>query len=501
MKTTILSKLILCPVLFFIIVSCGNKYEKGLDRKIILASNDKKIDNTEISDFKTFLKQFEDKNDKFIQLLKSDSALYSKIHSISAGVTIDSPELPKSKLNKIRFYIETSESMGGYMNGGTEFQDAVNNLIGILGGEYNFIHFFPNTITSTIGTYSNVDQYRRDLTTSRFQFGGHSPIDEMFRIIIDSSKKNDVNFLVTDAIMSGSNNDVKNNPQYNIEQRTLMLNLVRSRFEQVKDAFGVSIYGFKSRFNTNPNKGFVYYTYNNTHINSSFQRRPFFVFVFGDRQLVNEINGKLKDNTFFTPEKELHFGIQQEPVKKYALFHSHLPRQDQASCFLNADGSIKCNIIPVSTAHVKFGIGLDLSEMPDYAKTVQYLGNNLKINTSNNLIADHSGAMSPLTSGLINSIDRVVELPRINKLGCTHYLNIDISSLFSPAENLNIQLLKEEDKWYEDWSCDDDSNIQSDPSLQERTFNLKRLIWGIREAYKDSRNDKFIEINVPVKNK
>lgn len=482
-------------------MSCNNlnKIERKLNQDIILASNDKIVTESEFNNLKTFLLQYK----SMIKTVSntSDTALCALIVKISGrNVVIKCPSPPEApcNLNKIRFYIETSQSMGGYMNGGTEFQDVVNNLIGILGGEYNFIHFLPNTITSQIGRYKNVTDYTHDLTTSGFKFGGHSPLDQMFGIILDSTRKNDVNFLVTDAIMSGPNNAISANPQFNIQQKFLMMNLIRAKFEAVKDSFGVSIYGFRSKFNSSAAKGFFYFTYDNTHITQNFQLRPFYIFIFGKKQCVIDIDNRLRKNTFFKPEKELHFGLQTRPETRYVTLHSHMPPQLRGSALLMDDNSIRCNWNPSAARPVKFAVGLNLSELPGYSKTAQYFTNHLRIRSSNNLKIDSTNLkISQLNLGMF---DPVVEVKKINSLGANFYLDLPITDLYTQQEEINIKLLKEEDRWYEEWSCDDDSNIQTNPTLQTKTFNFKTMIYGIREAYKSDSDNSFVDINIPVKN-
>jgi hypothetical protein len=487
------------PLLFIVSCNSEKKCEKKLNKKIQFASfSDKKIDEVDYNNIKSYLIQYKEKCGMYQELLKSDSALCGYIKKRVKNVEVEACEIIPS-LNRIRFYVETSLSMAGYMKGGKEFQETVNNLIGVLGGNYNFNRFIPNTIVDSTVPYG-VDDFRYRLTNGRFPFSGHSPLDNIFRIILENTGANDINFLITDGIMSGSNADIAQNPQFNIQQQALMRNLIRSRFDGVRDAYGISVYGFKSRFNSNPTDHICYYTYNNGPIYQNFTRRPFYIFVFGNRKLLSEINKVLKSNDrLFLPEKELHFGVQNKPIRFYTAFHSHLPIYELRSCYPRDDGSIKINRgYPSAVKPVKFAIGLNLSSLHDYAKTDNYLHKgHLIIEPTNNLKMKNSDSQILPVDPIKSKIQSNVEIRKINSLGITHYLNLVVTDLYTPKENITVKLLKEEDRWYESWSCDNDMDIGFDQDIQEKTFNFKWLVYGIRDAYNQP-GESFVEISIPV---
>jgi hypothetical protein len=498
-------KLLLIFLLFLILLpACSNEFEDAVKREIFRSAiNDNVIDKDDFENIKNLAKQYEEKTPLLKTLSNSDSQMCKFINDylksegkkyIKGNVKFECPvEGVPPKLDKIRFYIETSMSMAGYMNGGTEFQATVNNMIGILGGKYGQGSIIPNTIVDEIKPYSDLDSFRYDVTNSRFAFGGHSPVDRIFSMILSRSGLNDISIFITDAIMSGSNSDVQSNPEFNIEQTSLLMNNIRARFDNVKGKFSISVYGFRSRFNSNSQKGFCYFTYRNGKVFQNFKRRPFYVFVIGNKQLLKEVTDVMKNDSFFRPEKSLDFGIQNDPVRRYTLFHSHLPIHQRGSCLFVNSNSVKCKWNPSATDPVKFGVGLNLSGLPGYARENKYLTDHLGISISNNIRLTELNPPVSAISGI--KLDPVVEQKKSNSLGCTHFLNLTISDLFDQDEIINVTVRGEEDNWYESWSCTNDLEIGTDTGLQEKTFNLNWLIYGIRSAYSSGN---LVDIKIPV---
>ncbi len=474
--------------------------ESEFKKMVVRSSLDGVVDQNEKEVIIKYLNE-NSKTDDFANLVIDNELLNKKIREISGKTDLEiwNPEsviIPK--LGKIRFYIETSMSMGGYLNGGTEFQNTVNYLIGDLRQGYNTINFVPNTIDKKITNYKDVDAYADDLTTSKLHIGGHSPLHEAFKIIIDRADSNDINFFATDGIMSGSDQQIAHNPNFNIEFRSRLLTSIKACFEEVKNDFGMSVYAFRSRFNSNPHKGYYYFTFNNTRIASNFSDRPFYIFVFGNKYLMDTIRTYIDEETkFVKPIEILHFGTNQKPIKSYALFNNH-QLLTMRNCMFPDQRTIKCNIEPSDQDIVHFAVGLNLSDIPEYAREADYLNRNVVIEHSNEITLKHD-AFKTIDQDFIKSLHPAVQ-QFILKEGCTHYIDIYVNHLFSLEEIISLKIKKNENKWYEEWSCDNDQNIKTDVSIQKKTFNFKYMIYGIRDAFKNDDNMNFVDVKIKIIN-
>lgn len=476
--------------LALLILSIFSRCGSDLDRKIQVLANDGILNKEDIQEIKHFAGQTDCE-----EFLKSNNdSLCQYIRKVCAGknVNIECGPAITETLASIRFYIETSGSMGGYLNGPNNFQDVVNNLIGSLtaGDEKSTIHFLPSTIAEDVVPYK-LEQFRDDLTQSGFKISGHSPLHDVFRIILQRAGPNDLTFFVTDGIISGSNEDVRSNPQYNIAQRTLLMNKIQGVFhDKLKDPFAVSVYAFTSEFKTKPGK-IRYYTYDNAPVDQTFKERPFYIFVMGKSTLVKENRDKIKRDPLFKPVKEMHFGLESEAIEKYVLFKSHLP--NNATCMFQNEVRVKCNEEPSASSPVMFGVALNLSGLPVYARNQSYLDSNLRVDAPPT-IQYKKEPLRPIDGVLKARLEGVKERPAILSSGSDYYLNVQVESFYSTHDTITIQVGKKPDNWYSEWSDDDDKDIGFDRSSQRKTFQLKYLIDGIIRAY--NKQDTYVNAKI-----
>ena len=164
------------------LTACQNDYNNALKKKIIeCSSSDKVIDENDYQMLKGFVVSHIDYKD-FNEFSKNDTLFVRKIKALlsDTSIVIKSPIEKRAKLGSIQFYIETSGSMGGYMNGKTKFQDITADLVGKLATTYHSIRFIPNTVVDSVKPYSDVRVYINDLSKSKFRIQGHSPLHTIF---------------------------------------------------------------------------------------------------------------------------------------------------------------------------------------------------------------------------------------------------------------------------------------------------------------------------------
>jgi hypothetical protein len=482
-------------VLISLLNSCswGKNPDKALSIKIIQLSRDKEISKTDYETIKQFIMDNQSKNEEFQLYLLSDSALFKRIRMEVDPKVIDiyfPVTVPAIEMGNINFYIETSMSMGGYMNRGTNFQDVGNMLIGLLRdtgsddkqGRVNYVNFYPNTISARLTSYDDIDNYARDLTNSRFQISGSSPLNEIFRIIADSSRVNDINVLLTDGIMSGTDAEIQQDPDFNLKQREYMSNQIRSIFIKQKERdWGLAIYAFRSNFNAEPNRNWAYFTYNNSKLFQNFVDRPFYAFVFGHMDIIEQIKTKIEEHERLSKliDETSYFGLKLQNASDFVLFNSCFKETNRNS--LIKETQVLCQKNPSNTQPVEFGIALNLSSFPEHMQTLEYLNRYVVIEQNNEVITDFEVLDYP--GDIQDKLSRQRELPKLLKFGTTHYIKIRITGLLVNETELTVKIMKGSNNWYDRWSTDDDSDIASNVSTQKKTFNLKYLIQGFHDAY------------------
>ena len=495
--------LVLGIIIFFVFKGCGTDVDKVLSAKIRKLSRDGEISKTDFISLKQFINEHELEQDEFVNYLSGDSSIYLRIKEDATDITVYFPvKVIPIEMGNINFYIETSGSMGGYLNKATHFQDVGHELISLLtdintsndDNSVSYVRFSPNTIAAKVTTYSDISEYASKLSHKGFSVGGGSPLDEIFKIIADSSNFNDINVLLTDGIMSGLDNLITGT-DYNLEERGLMKMQIKLVFTDQRNInWGIIIYAFTSNFNKRSNL-WPYYTYNNTKIWRDFNERPFYAFVFGHKDLLERITSKIEGQTILDIKEKSYFGLSTQEMTDYVLFKScfHETRQN---CMIR-NNEIVCNTEPSESDAVEFAIGINLADLPPYMSNIDYLNRNVKIMDNNSVIADVEVFEYP---GEIQENLNHRERPVILNLGCTHYIKVKLTGFFVNETDLNIKIMKENSSWYEDWSCDNDSDIATNTRKQKQTFNFKYLVQGIQDAY-TSKGDAIADINIHLTNK
>lgn len=406
------------------------------------------------------------------------------------SVIVIIPKEVHYELENIRFFIETSASMKGYMHGSTDFQNIVNNLIANIQGQYYQIPLIPSTIDSDIKPYKDKGEFSEHITQGKFQYGQHSPLHDVFEVILDSTGMSDISVFVTDGIMSGTNEQIRSNREYNVQQRNGMLRVsITDAFINKADSIAVAVFGFTSNFNCSNNDEVYYYDYQNQRHVVNFTNRPFYIFVIGNKCLLPDFIKHIKKHTDFNPEKELFFNTYEQ-VKDGKLFISHI--RDRKNCFIEGE-VIKYEERPSEYEPMRFAVGFDLRGAPDCTHDPGYLKNNCVIfNDDLDIELGSEIYFGEIDRTLLNELRDKREKDKIHN--CTHYAEFEIFDIINPRDTLAFYIDYQLDDWYKHWSSDDDRNITASDN---RTFNFEYLIKGFESAFE--RTKRLIEIKAPLR--
>lgn len=360
------------------------------------------------------------------------------VNSPNKGVTIVTPYI----------YMENSASMKGYndkdCNG---FTSVLSELVGIYGRDKTKTFFYSDGFSQS---YS-ADKFADMIASKQVKYGKSSPL----HLIIDSiiNKKNSLNFFITDGIMSGSDEQIRKNPKYNIYYREELQNSLADKLKN-KD-LAISVYQFESFFNG------TYYCYDNTKVQLS-KNRPFYVIALGEKEQVKDFKSKVeKGMAYFKPKNDVHLGfIDTMSIKVYAA----------------SQGGVNDKVIEVDMNQVRkngkkisspesdeekisyLDLSIPLPEgLPKYMKTNEYLKENLSLIFNDEKIADKLF--------YYNEKDQVVH-------AYIHPYSILKKNSFYSILKYSLP------KWCNKDSSLDDKNIKSE--MFPTTFNLSYFIMGLQ---------------------
>lgn len=345
-------------------------------------------------------------------------------------------------------YMENSASMKGYndkdCNG---FTSVLSELVGIYGRDKTKTFFYSDGLSQS---YS-ADKFADMIASKQVKYGKSSPL----HLIIDSiiNKKNSLNFLITDGIMSGSDEQIRRNSKYNIYYREELQNNLADKLRN--QGLAISVYQFESFFNG------TYYCYDNTKVQLS-KNRPFYVIAIGQKEQVKDFKDKVeKGMAYFKPKNDVHLGfIDAMAIKVYAANQGEVNDKvievDMTQIRKNGKK------ISESESNEKEKSYLDLSiplpeELPKYMKTNEYLKENLSLIFNDEKISDKLF--------YYNEKDQVIH-------AYIHPYNILKENNFHSVLKYSLP------KWCTKDSSLDDKNIKSE--MFPTTFNLSYFIMGLQ---------------------
>lgn len=206
--------------------------------------------------------------------IKGDDGKYIVSHEAISPVKPYKP-------SKVKLYIENSGSMDGYMFNGSELKDAV----------YSYVSGLSTHTDTTEVYFVNSDVYRVNAPLQNVIYSmspelfhkspgnkANTDIADIFGMILSQIEENSVSILVTDAILDLP----KGNTVFFYTKQTQ----IKSIFEnllKVNSNLAIEILRMSSRFN-----GKYYYTGGSVVLSN--QKRPYYMFVIGDKQALSSAN-------------------------------------------------------------------------------------------------------------------------------------------------------------------------------------------------------------------
>lgn len=456
--------------------SCGSKSK--LFEKLEELSIDGKLDCKDLEHFTQYVQQ--NKEDRsFKKLIKNGQAdkiaIQSYMHKNAnkAKLNIDQCGEVKTTTN-FAIYLENSASMDGYVNGVSNFESVLSDIV--IGLNYHFeksnIKF--NFINSEIYPVeiADVNSFFSSLEPGKapFKVGNQfvSELNQCFEKVLSETKDNGVSIFVSDCIYSlGKGRST---------QQGLILeeNMTKSAFMQrlKKSDLSTCILQFTSGFNG------TYYDYNNQKTKLQQGERPYYIWIIGADNSVQNLLSKVRftdmkgyQNSYFLT------GIQgTEPSTQYlsgtnrigrAVYRSQEPNYIKDIQFVNGV--------------FQYSIAVDMSSFPDRKSVLE--NRNYVLSPGVTLVS-----VQEIPSNNQPTLIHQNDWQRIKDNKFTHIITVKVNQKEFPNE-LTIAYKNAMPSWVESSSNTDDSVIRQ---TTQQTFGLRNLLHGVTEAYKTHNNNQDI---------
>jgi hypothetical protein len=394
------------------------------------------------------------------------------------------PLVKEKEIYNIKFFLETSASMEGYLRGNSDFTKTIPNLLVDIENRIPFRakSIMINYISDSIVQYAkSTRDFIHDISTTKVATAKSSQMHKIFEEVTKATDSNDISILVSDCILSYSDADIRNNIEINVQKADGELKAF------VKDAFlkmkarnvCASVYGFSSRFFG------TYYNYQNGKIKFDGEYRPYYIWIIGDKQLVQRFNKQLIDIVSFKPELNINFGMFDKPIDNYSLLFK-TAREGEWTY----DNNHLVDVSATKKKPLKFSIAADFSALPVYARDLTYLKNNLKLEKS-----DLECRIIEVKKSTDIDLSKAAPNEKGPLQDATHVITFEISEIFQPKGSIGVKLPLLYDTAYKNWSIMDD---RSKSSITNKTFAFEYLVDGIREAYQNN-NEYYINISINIK--
>ena len=409
---------------------------------------------------------------------RSDSEIKLPVDITPDTIDKESVLIAGNKEAEYHFYYENSASTDGYINGDTEFKDAVYKLLSdihqkMLSLKFNVINQKIHNLDTEIKEVNSLIDFLNPEKVRKYGNRANTEINEILKKIIDSTKKTDTSILVSDYIYSISTKDVNDELLKNKYSTKIALRDV------VNKGYSILIVKLSSRFDG------YYYDMKNKQVNIN-EKRPVYIWIIGsnehlksfvDDYRIEELKGYTNHVLFQNSD-----GLVNQPP-----FYTILPRTQRKGSFDRAERTSEVihnikNIRFDRNKQFQFAVAINLTSFPtgyDYFDVENY-----EISSSVNdefSIAD----IIPITK--IDRNDR-------RFIGsATHIMIVRSDQQSLVDQEIMVKYKVRLPKWVYDSSTLDDT---SEELRDDKTFGFHYLVEGVAEAF-NYRTDTYF-INIPL---
>lgn len=490
-------------LLSMLLYSCGS-VEDELARNIRQAINDdQRVSQNEMENLQAFVNEHSEE----LEIYMDRAALCDHIQQVASArkgrsrQEVDSKTTPLEiegcgntgldTLSDLSFnvYLENSASMDGYMNGRTQFKEALYHILTRINGAGADINFsFINKESYKLDNKEIQDfiDYLQPSNLRKYGSRGNTELNDIVRIVLDQYKRDrQPAVLISDYIFS-----VKNMKSVDGGLASAKYTLMLEFQEVAEDDIAVLVVQNTSEFDG------TYYDFNNKRHQYK-GSRPYYIWIFGPTALMQ---------TFF----EDYFIERAKGYQNFFLimknqearpYYSVLPRTKRVGRFNPCrDGSKRGRCIERidfdgrrKEGTLEFAVAVDLSEVP---VTESY-----KSQTENYLVSSYKEGEFEVAEVL--PITAIEQNDESRRGAATHILVLSTHEdrLSNRDQTIEVKMRNTIPTWVENKSTLDDSGITSTNELSDKTFGFEYLISGVFEAFHpDVENTFYWSIPIDVMN-
>jgi len=380
------------------------------------------------------------------------------------------------EIENINVIFDNSGSMSGYLNG-RQFKKTITDFIADLDKfksdkkdnlQIKNLSYFTFSDNLKLNRFSG-DAYSfcSAINNKGLAIGRTSPMDDFVKLLVDSSKQNTIDILISDFVIDKK---IKNIQSFIQSEFTIIFNAAKQK------NLGLLIYRLTSDFT-----GTYFPATGSSYPVPKPILRPYFIWLMGPAEQLNLLREKIQRSKVFAPENEISFGLLFKPKNVEVLKLSNRKgswrfRNEQ---FVDAD---------LSKGNLKFTLALNLEDFPSYITNPTTLNERI-VATSSSL--EISSRKFYTKEGFISKYHKK---EKQNWIDNTHFLEINISQINASRNELFIGLNKTEQDWYKKLSTDHDSSLKDGNNLN--TYMLNYIISGIANAYGELQsNEHYFTLN------
>lgn len=389
----------------------------------------------------------------------------------------------------VSVFIENSGSMDGYVQGTTEFEAALSDLLVQLQYKYNKeknnnqnlnINFINTKIYPSKA--DEVNKFVETLEPSKapYKVGNKSvsKLNEILEIILDSTKQNEISILVSDCIYSL---DKGKDTQGALE---FQKSLTKGAFLEKSKEFNFSTIVLKmsSKFDG------YYYDKDNDRTRLTKKERPYYFWIIGKDNLIKKFQKEINLKQLKGFENSYSLSNSQE---NHQPFFTVLKETNKIGNYKPTDRKAEdlksINEIEYENGNLQFSVAIDLDNIP--------VDNNYLTNSESYIVPD-GFTIKSIEEVDRNKIERR-DFLTVEKTTATHIITVATSNKFT-LQDLKLELSNKIPAWVEESNSIDDRDVKNE---LDKTFGLIYLVQGVSEAYttQNPNNKSYFNINIEIK--
>lgn len=404
----------------------------------------------------------------------------------SSGAATDEKAVSKGP-TKVALYVENSGSVNGYVNGNTEFKNALGDLLVLLKfhyGEENIDLFFINDQIHALDDLGDLTRFASWLNPTTMKVGNtaSSDLNLVFKKVLEKTDDQTLSLLFSDLIYSiqGSNTE----------------ELLGYQKSQTKDAFlsksksgselQTSIIQYRSTFNG------TYWDKNNQRTELKGASRPYYLTITGEADRVLDLNENIDlkvagfvNQLTLTTDDFSENNYYSVLTSTYNQGRFKPIRSMSSAKYVRGIEDVEVN--ERSSAPFSFAVAVDLSRIP--------VEESYKVNTANYEILDGNYKIDSIMRIEQNDI-QPSDWIRIQEANATHLFLVEAQG--KAFSDLSFAMKKQLPAWVYESDTKDDTTLEG---RKDKTFGFKYLVEGVSEAYETVAKNKeyYFEVKVPVR--